>query len=805
MNCFLKSILFLFIMMISSSVSFTQIQFTDSGQSLGNGTSNSVALGDIDGDGDLDAVVANGSYNSDQDVEIWINDGNGNFTLSTQTLNHGKNMGVSLADLNGDGSLDIFLCVGFGGPNKVFFNDGHGKFTDSGQRSGDANSNMVGLADLDGDCDIDAFVCVHPMWDVNGQSYHFGNEVWLNNGKGYFTNTGQTLGKGYNQGIAIGDIECDGDIDAASASNFQNVDNKIWINDGAGNFTESSQKLSNLNSMKLSFGDLDGDGDLDAFIIYCDTNSIYFNGVWFNDGKGNFIESNQKFGIIRSTSVCLGDLDNDGDLDAFVTSGQWQVKGVSKIWLNNGKGVFTDSLILGNDESWDVKLGDLNGDGNLDAFVANNGPNKVWINNSTIANQAPSNPTGLNSERFSTTDVILRWNPASDDHTPSKGLTYNVFVVRNGDTVYTRSPIADTTTGFRMIPDRGISQDTFCVLKNLKGGTYHWGVQAIDVAYKGGLFTKSSFTISATGVQDTVIDIDGNVYQTVTIGTQVWMKENLKTTHYRNGDAIPNIIGAAAWGNLTTGAYCHYNNSTANAAIYGNLYNFKAVTDSRNICPSGWHIPTDAEWTVLTEFLGGDSIAGGKLKESGTTHYLSPNIGADNSSGFTALPGGDRVLNGAFYLIGQCGFFWTATEIDTIYAYARAIAYQVVLVDRGGYNKVAGYSVRCLKDAGTGVDDPTNRKQIPGEMKLNQNYPNPFNPSTVISYQLPAFSNVKLTIYNLLGQKIKTLVNSFQNAGEHSLVWDATDEKNNPVSSGIYFYSLVTNGIRLQKKMIMVR
>jgi hypothetical protein len=128
-----------------------------------------------------------------------------------------------------------------------------------------------------------------------------------------------------------------------------------------------------------------------------------------------------------------------------------------------------------------------------------------------------------------------------------------------------------------------------------------------------------------------------------------------------------------------------------------------------------------------------------------------------------------------------------------------------VLVDRGGYNKIAGYSVRCLKDAGTGVDDPTNRKQIPGEMKLNQNYPNPFNPTTVISYQLPVNSDVKLSIFNVLGQKIKTLVNTFQNAGEHSLVWDATDEKNNSVSSGIYFYKLEAGAMNLQKKMVLVR
>jgi uncharacterized protein (TIGR02145 family) len=139
---------------------------------------------------------------------------------------------------------------------------------------------------------------------------------------------------------------------------------------------------------------------------------------------------------------------------------------------------------------------------------------------------------------------------------------------------------------------------------------------------------------------NTVTDIDGNIYHTVTIGTQVWMVENLKTTKYRNGDPIPNVTGNA-WAALTTGAYCWYNNDAATyKATYGALYNWYAVADSRNIAPTGWHVPTDAEWTTLTTFLGGESVAGGKLKETGTNHWTSPNTGATNETGFTALPGG---------------------------------------------------------------------------------------------------------------------------------------------------------------------
>jgi uncharacterized protein (TIGR02145 family) len=127
-----------------------------------------------------------------------------------------------------------------------------------------------------------------------------------------------------------------------------------------------------------------------------------------------------------------------------------------------------------------------------------------------------------------------------------------------------------------------------------------------------------SITFNATSSSGTVTDIDGNVYQTVTLGGQVWMAENLKVTRYRNGDPIPCVNDASAWSGLSTGAYCHYNNDFNNAAIYGRLYNWYAVSDSRNIAPGGWHVPTDTEWQTLVDLLGGSSVAGGKMKTTGT-------------------------------------------------------------------------------------------------------------------------------------------------------------------------------------------
>jgi uncharacterized protein (TIGR02145 family) len=160
----------------------------------------------------------------------------------------------------------------------------------------------------------------------------------------------------------------------------------------------------------------------------------------------------------------------------------------------------------------------------------------------------------------------------------------------------------------------------------------------------------------------TVKDIDGNVYHTVTIGTQTWTVENLKVTHYRNGDPIQFVADSLAWGGLKTGAYCDYQNSVDLGSIYGHLYNWYTVSDNRHICPAGWHVPTDDEWTTLIVFLGDVSVAGGKMKETGTAHWASPNAGATNTSGFTALPGGYRSYTSEFASPNNgWGYWWSST------------------------------------------------------------------------------------------------------------------------------------------------
>lgn len=196
-----------------------------------------------------------------------------------------------------------------------------------------------------------------------------------------------------------------------------------------------------------------------------------------------------------------------------------------------------------------------------------------------------------------------------------------------------------------------------------------------------------------------ITDIDGNTYKTVKIGDQIWMAENLNVSKYRNGDPIPHVQDDDAWTKLKTGAWCYYKNEIENGKIFGKLYNGYAVYNPLGLAPEGWHIPTDKEWTILTDYLGGEEVAGGKLKEAGTTHWESPNIAATNESGFTGLPGGYRIgSNGLFPSLGS-GHFWSVQESLSSVALPRVLFYDIANVGLGSFFTMAiGYSVRCLKD-----------------------------------------------------------------------------------------------------------
>jgi uncharacterized protein (TIGR02145 family) len=232
--------------------------------------------------------------------------------------------------------------------------------------------------------------------------------------------------------------------------------------------------------------------------------------------------------------------------------------------------------------------------------------------------------------------------------------------------------------------------------------TYHYRVKAVNskgTSYGNDLtFTTSGGAniFNANLNYGSVSDNDGNTYKTIQIATQTWMAENLKTTKLNDGTAIPLVTDGTAWALLSTPGYCWYdNNDPVYKASYGAIYNWYAVNTGK-LCPTGWHVPSDPEWTTLTNNVGGETIAGDKLKETGVTHWLTPNTEATNQSGFTALPGGYRDNYGSYYHNGDYGYWWSVTEYSASKAYYRFIISSGIVTVY--YYKEYGLSVRCLKN-----------------------------------------------------------------------------------------------------------
>ena len=217
----------------------------------------------------------------------------------------------------------------------------------------------------------------------------------------------------------------------------------------------------------------------------------------------------------------------------------------------------------------------------------------------------------------------------------------------------------------------------------------------IALLFIGSIFIHTGCNKNDDGL---VTDIDGNIYHTIAIGNQVWMVENLSVTRYRNGDSISAVMDNWEWSDMSVGAWCDMQNEASNAGKYGHLYNWYAVQDERGLCPQGWHIPGDAEWNILIDFLGGEEEAGGKLKSTDTLLWKPPNTGASDLVGFSGLPGGARWQGGLFLYFGYYGLWWTATEENDEFAYYHNLVFDNPGCFRNHYTKSNGCSVRCIRD-----------------------------------------------------------------------------------------------------------
>jgi len=291
------------------------------------------------------------------------------------------------------------------------------------------------------------------------------------------------------------------------------------------------------------------------------------------------------------------------------------------------------------------------------------------------------------------------------------------------------------------------------------------------------------FLFILPGKSQTVTDIDGNIYNTITIGAQIWMKENLKATHFNNGDFIPTTTLPVGVDSASLFQW-PYNDDGNNVNIYGRLYTWYTVVNSNNVCPAGWHVPSDSEWLALGNFLGGDTVAGDKLKEAGTIHWLATESTVDNSSSFTALPGGFRGNPTNFINMGLQGVFWSATPWGSS-AFQRAYCFILKAENSSLSESVGvancGMSVRCLKNSPSAIEDI----HLKNEIEIS---PNPATTTITVSVDQPG--NRTISMYNLLG----TLI-IHKNLTSKSNVIDIA-----ALANGIYIIRIIgTDGITEQK------
>ncbi len=409
-------ILIVVLLIVSLGITFQEYvqagngTFYNSNQTIGSGLSQRIALGDLDGDSDLDAFIVNSDT-----LNGWWRNANGIFSNSGQTPGSiVATYDVALADVNGDTYLDAFLANY--GSNEVWLNNGSGVFSNSGQTFGSANSEGVALGDLDADGDMDAFVAnlgANTVW-LNGEN---GNPV------GTFTDTLQTLGSANSRAVALGDIDGDLDLDAVVANGSASSEaSKIWKNDGDGWFTIDAQNLSTDWNYAVSLGDLDNDDDLDiVFSAWTGT-----PGIWINQGKlqgGDEGDFQLVANLVTGTSLGLdiGDVDADNDLDIIL--GRYTPAG-NEVWLNQGGlqngiiGTFGDSgQALDNSATYAVALGKLDEDADLDLFFSNFGANQVWFNGTP---GVPDPYFDVEARRNDSGDWVYPWAQSGEADVPVK-------------------------------------------------------------------------------------------------------------------------------------------------------------------------------------------------------------------------------------------------------------------------------------------------------------------------------------------------------------------------------------------------
>ena len=384
--------------------------------------------------------------------------------------------------------------------------------------------------------------------------------------------------------------------------------------------------------------------------------------------------------VVSTTQINLSWTDNSTDETSFKIERKTGTAAYAVVGSVNANIVAYNDLRLTPNTTYTYRVCSYNSVGNSATYT-----NEITLTTPSVVNLPTLTTTAASS--IATTTAVSGGSISSDGgaSVTARGVCWSTSA--NPTVALSTKTTDGTGTGVFTSTMSGLTANTTYYIRA-------YATNSAGTAYGAGL----SFTTSNTSSATSVTDVDGNTYQLVTICNQIWTKSNLNVSHYRNGDVIPQVTDPMQWRNLTTGAWCYYNNDTANGPVYGKIYNWYAVHDARGLAPVGFHMASDAEWSTLVTCLGGLNLAGGAMKETGLTHWNSPNGNATNSSGFTGLPDGGRGNDGTFTDLGDGADFWVNTETGTTtaskYALNRVSGYTVKYEDY----KTAGCSIRALKD-----------------------------------------------------------------------------------------------------------
>ncbi len=483
-------------------------EFTDLGGLGIAGVRNSaVAWGDYDNDGDLDAVVAGKNSSNTYVSQVYRNNGNNTFTDLGAGLVGTAYGSAAWGDYDNDGDLDLVLAGYTDGSTKttkIYTNNGNSTFTDLGASLTPAGFSTTAWGDMDNDGDLDLLVA-----GINSSGVR-ATKLYRNNA-GTFANIATPgLAEVQKGSVAWGDADNDGYIDILLTGN-NNSNNPVarvyHNNNGNGTFTNTGAAvLANVDQSSVAWGDYDNDGKLDI-LLTGKSSSAYVSAVYHNDGNNNFSDSGAVLTGIAYGTATWGDYDNDGKLDILLAGYDTASTKITKLYRNAGGNSFTDvNAGLSGAGYSSATWGDVNNDGKLDILLTgidNTSTTiaKVYQNNATTVNTAPTVPANLTSSFPTTTSLTLNWTAPADTQTPAGGLSYNLRVgtTPGGSNVF--ATMANTVNGRRRLPDSGPIQGTSFTLNGLTAGvTYYWSVQAIDTAFAGGAFAAEQAANSSNNV-----------------------------------------------------------------------------------------------------------------------------------------------------------------------------------------------------------------------------------------------------------------------------------------------------------------